>query len=254
MNPPSTAASVPDGRERPVRGDVGLQRQQRDAEARSAMPAHENGTIERPSSASSRLTAPSRPGQHDARVRRARRRSRGCPRRNSSVIRLGSSRISRSRSCSGSSCALDACAGQCKRQVLATASRPSIFASSAGGRGHEVDDVPGSASSPVQLRGQRGQAAARRGDRALRERRVAAAARSRGSASGPGVVDQLAAQIAADVAPPMSIGVAAPGVGGRHHGREIGGLQHHEARAGRARAARATRRPRPGLRGAARPA
>ena len=53
-----------------------------------------------------------------------------------------------------------------------------------------------------------------------------------------GVVDQLGAQVAAHVAAAHVDRRGGAGVRGRHHGRDVGGLEQEEAGAGRARAAR----------------
>ena len=95
-----------------------------------------------------------------------------------------------------------------------------------------------SASDAVQLRGQRGQAAllGSTACAAAAALRPLPPARKRIWASESWI--SLLRRSLPTLPPPMSIGVAAPGVRGRHHGREVGCLEQEEARAGRARAAR----------------
>ena len=208
------------------------------------MPAHENGTIERPSSASSSARAPSRPGSTMPGCVSSKAMPRMPPRK-SSVIRLGSSRMSRSRSCSGSSRRSTVAPASSRRRCLRT-----------------VD-------AAVALREQRGQVGRRSRSITFSLQRLVAPSSCAGSAGRPrswappparrrlalrplplgeeahlrlGVVDQLGAQVAADVAAAHVDRRGGAGVRGGHHGREVAGLEHEEAGARGARAARGDER------------
>ena len=91
----------------------------------SARPAHENGTIESPSSASSRLTPPTQARQHDARDARARTRCRRC--RAGRAARAGSRRSGSAAAASSQPIAveLDPRAGDVDGQAL-VGQRPAV--------------------------------------------------------------------------------------------------------------------------------
>ena len=202
------------------------------------MPAHENGTIESPSTASSSDTAPSRPGSTMPGWVSSKAMPRMPPRK-SSVIRFGIEQ--------------DVEEPQLQRQLAPLDRRP---------RELEVDPLA-HGHAPVALREERGEVVGDQVDHVLAQRllrRPAARAARAGRALGfdrlrgggsvapaalgqeahlrLGVVDQLRAQIAADVAAAHVDRRGGAGVRGGHHGREVAGLEYEEAGARGSRAAR----------------